>query len=114
MKEERVKFFSSTDMASGRNLTNAETILEKLTIDTEVVSVNDAIELYNIKQYIDSECYLVSWSTEQTEKYKKIVNTIIPNKIGRFCSKIDDNNILDLIRSLDFQYYDDFWDLKKH
>ena len=52
-----------------------------------------------------------SWSTEQTEKYKKIVNTIIPNKIGRFCSKIDDNNILDLIRSLDFQYYDDFWDL---
>ena len=111
MDDLRVKFYSATDMASGWNLAEAEKILDKMDPNANVDDINDALELYNIKNYIDSKVYLLVWSDEKKQKYVDIAKTIIPRKLGIFCSKISDNNILSFVKKLHFQYDDDFWEM---
>lgn len=107
----RVRFFSDTDLSCGRNLYKAQEILENLDDYYIIKDINDAIELYNTKLYIDSGIYLSSWTEEQKEKYISISKGTIPTKIGMFCSKISDKNIVEFIENLHYLYYDDFWKL---
>ena len=68
----RVRFFSDTDLSCDRNLYKAEEIFENLDDYYIIKDINDAIELYNTKLYIDFGIYLSSWTEEQKEKYISI------------------------------------------
>jgi len=106
---DRVVFHSSQDMTSGYFLSKGETILERELMKAPD-EINDTLELYNIKLYIDNEGYLKSWSADKVEKYKKRVEEY-GQFIGAFISKIDNSNVLIHHKKLIFQYIESFWAL---
>ena len=111
MGELRIKYFSQPDLAAGRQLFKVQTLFEHLDENNTLCNINDAIELYNAKRWIDSGDSLSTWTDSQKDNYKTIVKTIIPRQLGVFCSKINDDNVIGFINNLSFQYYDDFWSL---
>ena len=105
----RVKFYSKEDMAGGHQLSKGEHILRKET-PSNYTDINDILELYNIKKYIDNDLYLREWSQEDIEDFKQKA-TEYGKVIGRFFSKIDDNNIVDLYEKVLHTYIDSFWEI---
>ena len=97
---DRVKFYSTYDWACGTNLKKLEEVLDKFD-DNKNYEINDIIEFYNCKKYIDNGCYLNDWTTEYIEKVKNKVNWLII-VIGCFLIKIDDNNIISMIDNIDY------------
>lgn len=94
----RVKFFSKEDMAGGHQLSKGEHILRKETL-SNYTDINDVLELYNIKKYIDNDLYLRDWSQEDIEDFKQKV-TEYGKVIRQFMSKIDNNNVVDLYEKI--------------
>lgn len=111
MANTRVKFYSTTDLASGYSLRCAETVLDNIDFNKELIDINDAIELFNIKKYIDANCYLTDWDEDRRIKYRNFAKVEIPRAIGRFLSKISDDNVLELINGLDILYDEDFCEI---
>lgn len=111
MSDLRVKFFPNPDLSAGYQLSKSERILENLDQHKDLNDINDAIELHNVKKWIDSGDALTSWTDSQKENYANLSKTLIPQKLGIFCHKINDSNVIDFINNLSFQYYDDFWSL---
>lgn len=105
----RVKFFSKEDMAAGHQLSKGEHILRKETL-SNYTDINDVLELYNIKKYIDNDLYLRDWSQEDIEDFKQKV-TEYGRVIGQFMSKIDDNNVVDLYEKTLRGYISSFWEI---
>jgi len=71
MSWNRIKFFSKYDGAGFINLEKAEEILINFD-EGKDYAVNDIIEFYEIKQYINNEVYLPKWTPEEIENYKSI------------------------------------------
>lgn len=53
----RVVFYSKADLAGGHQLRKGEPIL-RAEPKSEYGDINDILELYNIKKYIDNELFL--------------------------------------------------------
>lgn len=79
-KTKRVRFFSTTDLSCGFYLAEVENILNKL---EEPKTVIDTIELYHVKQYVDSKIFKLSWNNNSEDYYQKIAKTI-PKNINIF------------------------------
>lgn len=105
----RVKFFSKEDMATGHQLSKGEHILRKETLLNNT-DINDVLEMYNIKKYIDNELYLRDWTQEDIEDFKLEV-TEYGKVIGLFMSNINDNNIVDLYEKTLHDYVGSFWEV---
>jgi hypothetical protein len=103
----RVVFHSSQDMASGYLLSQGEDILKAEFFEAPS-DINDVLELYNIKLYIDNGVFLKNWSQEEIETFKKRVQ-VYGGFFGEFISNIDDSNVLTFHNSLIFEYYESFW-----
>ena len=110
MTKHRIKFYSEYDLSAGWYLQKIENILNDWKDHTEELNINDILELYNIKRYFDATLFLKSWSTNTAENYKRIVNTF-PSIIGRFCSKLSNENFIQIYNELDKEYKDDFWQM---
>jgi len=105
----RVVFFSKDDMAGGYYLSNGEPILRN-EIKPEYTDINEVLELYNIKKYIDNELYLKSWTKEDIDLFKQKVAQF-GKIIGKFISKINDRNIISYFEKISYDYFDSFWEL---
>ncbi|MGC3834239.1 hypothetical protein ACPSKX_08135 [Moritella viscosa] len=105
----RVVFHSSQDITSGYFLPKVESILKRGVIEAPN-EINDVLELYNIKLYIDNGVYLKSWSDDEVEIYKNIVQGY-RTFIGGFISKIDDSNVLIYHKNVVLNYVKSFWEL---
>ena len=105
----RVNFFSKEDMAVGYQLSKGEHILRQETL-SNYTDINDILELYNIKKYIDNDLYLRDWLQEDIEDFK---NKVIEYEkiIGQFMSKIDDNNIMNFYEKTLHDYISSFWEI---
>lgn len=106
---EKVVFHSKEDMAGGYQLSKGETIL-KSELTEPPTDINDLLELYNIKLYIDNEIYLKNWSQNDIETFKQKVLQY-GKFIGTFMSRINDDNILTFHKELIFDYVESFWRL---
>jgi len=105
----RVEFYSKEDMAGGYHLSKGEHILRNET-KSVYEYINDILELYNIKQYLDNELYLKSWSQNDIEDFKQ--KAIEYGRIiGQFMSKINDRNITTYYEQLLHGYINSFWEL---
>lgn len=111
-EKEYVKFYSVGDWASGYELKKAEEILDKYNKNYYLTSnnVNDFIEIYNIQKYFDNGIYLNEWSEENIKKYKSI-SVDFKELIGRFFSKLSDDNIELILYNVNSSYYEDFWNI---
>lgn len=107
---DRIKFYSPSDWACGYNLEKLENVLQNYDVNKKQYNINDIIELFNITLYIDNECFLIKWSEEKKQeiKYK---NKELKRTIGKYCSEIDDNNIIVFFNEIDKGnlYFEDFF-----
>lgn len=105
----RVVFFSKEDMAGGYQLQKGERILRK-DIKLDYSNINDILELYNIKKYIDNELYLKTWTQDEIKSFKQKAKDY-GKVIGRFISTIDDKNAVKHCKETLRQYIPSFWEL---
>ncbi|HZJ76972.1 MAG TPA: hypothetical protein VFC70_04610, partial [Oscillospiraceae bacterium] len=72
--------------------------------------INDVLELYNIKQYLDNELYLKCWTKNDIAEFKQ--KAIEYGRIvGQFMSKINDSNVISYYEQLLRGYIKSFWEL---
>ncbi|MFI2741262.1 hypothetical protein ACG2LH_00870 [Zhouia sp. PK063] len=106
---DRIVFYSKEDMASSHNLIKAEKLLNSFNSEQNF-TLNDLLEFYNIKLYFDNELFLTKWSKSDQEKYNQIIEENWSSLKKRFL-KINDQNIEDIIKDLEYRYKDNFWEL---
>jgi hypothetical protein len=109
-KVDRVIFYSKEDMAKGENLSLAEPILRNYK-STNIYDVNEIIELYQIKLYIDNDIFLPSWSEEELKQFKDSIKDIWSITITKFWLNVNYNNILKIFDYLEKNYQSAFWEL---
>ncbi|QZT37639.1 hypothetical protein K5X82_01805 [Halosquirtibacter xylanolyticus] len=110
MKTDRVYFYSVHDGACYKNIELAEKVLNNFSEDNEY-NINDIIELYQVKQYIDNEVFLKKWTEQDIQEIKDKVKTIC-SIIVKFWNKITSNNLIELFDQLEcWTLQDSFWRL---
>ena len=105
-----VKFYGKNDLGNAWQLEKAEPILNAFTLDKQYTDINEIIELYNIRNAINSDLALKGWTQEQCKKYKKTVDMFL-SVIGKFFSQINDSNFIEIVSTVSVLYMDDFWEL---
>ncbi len=109
MKENRIVFYSREDMSSGYNLEKAEELLNNLDLIQEF-EINDFLELYNIKLFLDNELFLLTWDETTRLRFKTKINEAWV-RIKDFWLSINNDNIISYLEILDFNYRKSFWEL---
>ena len=105
----KVVFHSKEDMAGGYNLQKGEHILRADTKSNHT-DINEVLELYNIKKYIDNDLYLRNWTQNDITNFKQKA-TEIGKVIGRFFATIDDNNVVSEYEKTLRDYIHSFWEI---
>lgn len=105
----KVVFHSKEDMAGGHYLQKGEYILQA-EIKSTYSDINEVLELYNLKKYIDNDLYLKSWSTDDIANFKTKASEY-SKVIGQFMATIDDSNVADLYENTLREYIHSFWEL---
>ncbi|WP_372644889.1 hypothetical protein [Ancylomarina sp.] len=105
----RVIFHSKEDMARGHQLSKGEHILRNETL-TSYSDINDVLELYNIKKFIDNKVYLRDWMQEDVAEFKQKA-TEYGKVIGQFMSNVNDTNVVGFYEKTLRGYVSSFWEL---
>lgn len=105
----RVVFHSKEDMATSHNLIKAEKLLNSFNSE-QISTINDLLELYNIQLYFENDLFLTRWSEIDKKKYFKILDENWSSLKERLL-KINDQNIIQILNELEFNYKSNFWDL---
>ncbi len=66
----RVVFYSKESLARGYELQKGESILRAET-KQKYTDINDILELYNLKKYIEQEVYLSTWTQADIDDFKR-------------------------------------------
>lgn len=103
---EKVKFYSTTDLAASHYLSKAEDLILNFKKE-KVHTINDILELYNCTLYIENNIFFTQWSDEHTEQLKRICKGI-KGYVARYFSSIDKLNIKLLVETLHWEYKEDF------
>ncbi|HON02836.1 MAG TPA: hypothetical protein P5538_11220 [Bacteroidales bacterium] len=105
----KVVFYSKEDMVGPYNLQKGEYILRADT-KTNYTDINEVLELYNLKKYIDNNLYLKNWTQDDIDSFK--IKVIEYGKVvGQFMATINDSNILSIYESTLKNYTHSFWEL---
>lgn len=110
MDQVRIKFYSVSDMSTGWFLHKIEEYFLEQHDSAGPIDINTALEMFNIKKFLDSGARLIQWETRQVEEYKRKGNKI-PQYIGSFCSTLSDANFSEVYSQVEIIYADDFWEL---
>jgi hypothetical protein len=105
----KVVFHSKEDMAGGYNLQKGEHILRSDT-KSNYTDINEVLELYNIKKYIDNDLHLKSWTQDDITNFKQKA-TEYGKVIGQFMATIDDSNVVIFYGNTLRNYVHSFWEL---
>lgn len=103
---EKVKFYSTTDLAASHHLKKAEDLILNFKED-QGHTINDILELYNCTLYIDNKIFFTQWSNKHKEQLKSICKGI-KSYIARYFSNIDKATIELLVETIHWQYKEDF------
>ena len=105
----KVVFHSKEDISGGYYLQKGEHIL-RANVRSDYVDINDVLELYNLKKYIDNDLYLNCWTQEDIANFK-LKATEYGKVIGKFMTTIKDSNVVNLYGSTLRNYAHSFWEL---
>lgn len=73
-----VKFYSNSDLSVGSSLLRAEIVLDSFDVNDEFTDINELIELFNIKIYLDHDLRSPKWSNEKYVDYCQKVKEFDP------------------------------------
>lgn len=105
----RVVFYSKEDMAGGHHLQKGEPIL-KADTKTTYTNINEVLEIYNLKKYIDNDLFLKSWSQDDITDFKTKASEY-GKAVGKFMATINDSNVISLYENTLQNYIHSFWEL---
>jgi len=108
-KRNRIIFFSKEDGAAGPNLHKAEELLKTINLEGEF-GIQDIMEFYHVKQYFDSELYLLSWTQDDITFFKKAVEQTWV-VVKKYMLGINNENIIDNLNKVNYSYVQSFWEL---
>lgn len=108
MSKERVRFYSNSDMSIGFYLARLKKVVDNIdATSNSVKDINDALELFNIIQFIDNNLFHKDWTKEYTDKLKS-QTPLIKSIVAKFFNSLTPEKISDSIKTLNREYYDDF------
>lgn len=105
----KVVFHSKEDLAGGYNLQKGEHILRADT-KSNYTDINEVLELYNLKKYIDNGLYLKNWTQDDITNFKQKA-TEYSKVVGQFMATINDSNVVILYENTLRNYVHSFWEL---
>ncbi|MFE4709783.1 hypothetical protein ACFRAM_02815 [Paenibacillus sp. NPDC056722] len=107
----RVKYYSSNDLMYGSNLRRCKTLIDQYDVGSRVgIDINDMIELYNAKKYLDNKIYFIDWTEEIVGNLRTAVNKYFA-AVAKFVKSIDSNSLISIYSEVEFNYRNDFWEL---
>lgn len=107
--KERVHFYSTSDTSISFNLQLATPVIESFSEDRVYVDINEVIELYHIRQFVNSDITLKEWNEDfiaKTESFNK--------KVASFFTGINPNDLVAIYNSVEFDYTETFWKIVDH
>lgn len=108
---ERAKFYSVDDLGNSMGLLRAEKVLESYIAGTEYSDVNDILELYNVKLFIDNHLALKSWDKEKIAKYVDIVSNFGKDIVIFFRKYITSKTAVEFFSKVTNDFQQDYWDI---
>lgn len=111
MEKERIIFYSTPDLAVYSIREDIKIFIDKFDHKKNYNDINDIIELYNIKLYID--CGNIEKFLRDTCNYSlSEINKTIWSKINLYFNNVSNDNIETIYSQInDFMYKEHFWDL---
>lgn len=107
MPEERVVYYNIGDMCYGMGFSK----ISNMTIpDLSQVSINDALEYYEIHKYFEDGARLPAWSDEDYQIYEE-KSCRLWELTNRFFSSLTASNLENEYSRLEIDYISDFWQL---
>lgn len=103
----RVKYYSSNDWAYGQNLDKITTLEIPSYFE---ITINDAIEFYEISKYFKSGVRSRDWSDADFEEYLK-KSKLLQGQTNHFFSSLTDQVIILEYAKVDSRYRSVFWEL---
>lgn len=107
MNENRAVYYGPNDVLAGINLIKIETIVPP---SLEDMNINDAIELYCLKKYLDEDVRITTWTDEQFHSYKEKSKKLFVLTM-RYFNSLSDENIVVSYGKLSILYCGLFWEL---
>ena len=107
MAFDRVRFYPRGDWGYGVGMEKIETIQIP---DYKEITINDAIEYYQIKHYFDDGARVKRWTDAQYQEYKEKSKKLY-GLCMRFFNALNDQIIVDQHEALDILYRSIFWEL---
>ncbi len=104
---ERVKFYSNGDMTTSYNFNKAIDIVKN--IKDKDYAINDIIEFYNILKLFNPE--VLKNAKEDIKDICNVSSKKINKIIGKFCSKISNDNIEEYLDDVERNYIEDFFEV---
>ena len=101
----RVKFYNENDLCYGWHLDKIETIEIP---DIKDITINDAIEFYEIKRYLDAGARLKIWNDSQLIEYNE-KSVKLDSLCKRYFNSINDENVVEIYGNIEYSYHSEFW-----
>lgn len=105
----RVVFYSASDLSGVGHLQDAEPILREFDADAQR-DINDVLELYGIKKYIDAGCALRVWSEADVQTFKVTVEEF-PAVVTAYFKMLESGNVEGEYQKVDDELKDTFWEV---
>lgn len=95
-------------MSIGWELENSEEKLQGFSSESKVKNVNEAIELFNIAQLLDTGVRLRKWDDNIYNGYKA-KSSLLMKLCAKFFSEINNDSFMEIEESVCISYLEDFW-----
>lgn len=103
-----IKYYGKNDMSIGWELENSEEKLQGFSSESKVKNVNEAIELFNIAQLLDTGVCLRKWDENIYNGYKA-KSSLLMKLCAKFFSEINNDSFMEIEESVCISYLEDFW-----
>lgn len=102
----RVKYYGLRDLATSFYLKSVVELLENFDENKTGRDINDILELYNVYLYVDDLALPRDLGQDKVEKFVNLKPEIL-KAISSFFNTITEENILETIQDVGFDYHDD-------
>lgn len=106
---ERVKFYSIEDMSIDDNFNLAIKFIKNLDSNKKDYEINDILEMFNILKLFQND--ILKQVEKETSDLCKNSKNLINKIIGKYCNKINNDNVNRILVEIDDIYIEDFFEL---
>jgi transcriptional regulator with XRE-family HTH domain len=106
----KIKYYGPRDLATAFYVDAVVKLLEKFDENKTEYAINDILELHNVYLYVDNLALPKDIENDKLDEYIAIKPKLL-SIIRLFFNKIDENNILKIIKDVNFDYHEDLLSL---